>query len=207
MLGSAFSLIFDVRCMTMRRWNLVLLRIIIVGIAKVALIPLFPDSDQRALLLFIYLAAPVAISGFIGVALLPADHRRAPPAPPDAGHRRAPPCATRLVNYLSTLAYQAPYFALPVIVLVNVDAATNSSFYVAWGIVAIAFYVPVGDRPGAARRRRQGRRPAADPGPPRHAPGRRADGRRHGGHVPRQGRGHRGLRRGVPATRRGSSRP
>ena len=46
------------------------------------------------------------------------------------------------VNYVSTLAYQAPYFALPVIVLVNVDAATNSSFYVAWGIVAIAFYVP-----------------------------------------------------------------
>ena len=43
---------------------------------------------------------------------------------------------------MSTLAYQAPYFALPVIVLVNVDAATNSSFYVAWGIVAIAFYVP-----------------------------------------------------------------
>src|SRR5690606_21472890 len=52
--------------------------------------------------------------------------------------------ATRysLINYLSTLAYQAPYFALPVIVLIHVDRATNSSFYVAWGIVAIAFYVP-----------------------------------------------------------------
>ena len=46
------------------------------------------------------------------------------------------------INYLSTLAYQAPYFALPVIVLVNVDSTINSSFYVAWGIVAIAFYVP-----------------------------------------------------------------
>ena len=43
---------------------------------------------------------------------------------------------------MSTLAYQAPYFALPVIVLANVDSATNGSFYVAWGIVAIAFYVP-----------------------------------------------------------------
>ena len=46
------------------------------------------------------------------------------------------------INYVSTLAYQAPYFALPVIVLINVDSATNCSFYVAWGIVAIAFYVP-----------------------------------------------------------------
>ncbi len=140
-LGSAFSLIFDVRCMTMRRWNLVLVRIVLVGIAKVALIPLFPDSHRRALLLFIYLAAPVAISGFIGVTLLPritgGRHQLRPmPAVARAAVRYS------LVNYVSTLAYQAPYFALPVIVLVNVDAATNSSFYVAWGIVAIAFYVP-----------------------------------------------------------------
>jgi O-antigen/teichoic acid export membrane protein len=46
------------------------------------------------------------------------------------------------VNYLSTLGYQAPYFALPVIVLANVTARVNASFYVAWGIVAVAFYVP-----------------------------------------------------------------
>jgi O-antigen/teichoic acid export membrane protein len=140
-LGSAFSLVFDVRCMTMRRWNLVLVRIVIVGIAKVALIPLSPDSHRRALLLFVYLAAPVAVSGFVGVALLPritGGRHRLRPIPPSA--RAA--IRYSLVNYLSTLAYQAPYFALPVIVLINVDAATNSSFYVAWGIVAIAFYVP-----------------------------------------------------------------
>ena len=140
-LGSAYSLIFDVRCMTMRRWNLVLLRITLVGVAKVALLPLAPDSHERALLLFIYLAAPVALSGFIGVALLPritGDHHRLRPTPPTAS------AAVRysMVNYLSTLAYQAPYFALPVIVLVHVSPATNSSFYVAWGVVAIAFYVP-----------------------------------------------------------------
>ncbi len=140
-LGSAFSLVFDVRCMTMRRWNLVLVRILLVGVAKVALIPLFRHSDHRALLLFVYLAAPVAASGFVGVAVLPritGGRHRLGPMPPTA--RSA--VRYSLVNYLSTLAYQAPYFALPVIVLVNVDAATNSSFYVAWGIVAIAFYVP-----------------------------------------------------------------
>ncbi|MFN8017451.1 MAG: hypothetical protein U0P45_04935 [Acidimicrobiales bacterium] len=140
-LGSALSLIFDVRCMTMRRWNVVLVRIILVTVAKIALLPVARGASDRALLLFLFLAGPVAVSGFIGVALLPritgGPHRLAPrPATARAAvHYSA-------VNYVSTLAYQAPYFALPVIVLTHVDSATNGSFYVAWGIVAIAFYVP-----------------------------------------------------------------
>lgn len=140
-MGSAFSLIVDVRAMTMRRWNLVLLRIVAVGIAKIALLPLGRGAEHRPLLLFTYLAAPVAVSGFLGIGLInriTGGRHRLSPAPPTA---RA---ATRysLVNYVSTLAYQAPYFALPVIVLMHVDSATNSSFYVAWSVVAIAFYVP-----------------------------------------------------------------
>lgn len=140
-MGSAFSLIVDVRCMTMRRWNLVLMRLCIVAVAKIALLPIGHDSSHRAVLLFLYLGGPVAASGFAGVALLhriTGGHHRLGPRPASAH------AAIRYagVNYLSTLAYQAPYFALPVIVLVNVPAATNSSFYVAWGIVAIAFYVP-----------------------------------------------------------------
>lgn len=139
--GSAFSLIVDVRCMTMRRWNLVLARICLVAVAKIAMLPLFRASDQRALWIFIDLAAPVAISGFIGVALINkitgGRHQLRPrPATAHAAMRYS------AINYVSTLAYQAPYFALPVIVLTNVDSTTNGSFYVAWGIVAIAFYVP-----------------------------------------------------------------
>jgi O-antigen/teichoic acid export membrane protein len=68
--GSAFSLIVDVRFMTMRRWNLVLARICIVAVAKIALLPLFQSSDQRALWIFLDLGAPVAISGFVGVLLV-----------------------------------------------------------------------------------------------------------------------------------------
>ncbi|MBX3286430.1 MAG: hypothetical protein KF703_13870 [Actinobacteria bacterium] len=140
-MGSAFSLIVDVRCMTMRRWNLVLARIVLVAVAKVVLLPIGHDSVHRPLLLFVFLGGPVAVSGFAGLALvnrITGGRHQLAPTPPTA---RA---ATRysLINYLSTLAYQAPYFALPVIVLVHVDNATNSSFYVAWGIVAIAFYVP-----------------------------------------------------------------
>ena len=47
------------------------------------------------------------------------------------------------VNYVSTLAYQAPQFVLPVIVLLTVDPDRNAAFYVAWGITSIAFYVPM----------------------------------------------------------------
>jgi O-antigen/teichoic acid export membrane protein len=139
--GSAFSLIVDVRAMTMRRWGLVLARIVIVGVVKIALIGVGQDSSHRSLLLFVALGAPVAASGFVGLALLPritgGAHRLRPrPVSARAARRYAG------INYLSTLAYQAPYFALPVIVLVNVDSTVNSSFYVAWGIVSIAFYVP-----------------------------------------------------------------
>lgn len=140
-MGSAFSLIVDVRAMTMRRWNLVLLRIGVVGVAKIALLPLFQGGEHRALLVFLYLAGPVAVSGFVGIALINkitgGRHQlRLRPTTARAATRYS------AINYLSTLAYQAPYFALPVIVLKHVDSATNGSFYVAWGIVAIAFYVP-----------------------------------------------------------------
>lgn len=139
--GSAFSLIFDVRAMTMRRWNLVLIRIALVGVAKIALLPLGRQAGDRPLLLFLYLAGPVAVSGFLGMGLVNrmtgGRHRLGPrPASARAAMRYS------AINWVSQLAYQAPYFALPVIVLVHVDSSTNSSFYVAWGIVAIAFYVP-----------------------------------------------------------------
>ena len=140
-IGSAWSLVIDVRAMTMRRWGLVLFRIVAVSVLKVAVIYIGQGSDHRSLLLFVYLGGPVALSGFVGMALINRTtggrHRLSPrPSNGRAAARYAG------VNYLSTLAYQAPYFALPVIVLLNVSSATNSSFYVAWGIVSIAFYVP-----------------------------------------------------------------
>ena len=58
---------------------------------------------------------------------------------------------------------------VPVIVLVHVDAATNASFYVAWGVASLACYVPTaigqallteGGRDGAAPARPGAPRPA-----------------------------------------------
>lgn len=138
--GTALSLLLDVRLMTQRRWGLVLGRAVAVAIARFPLMALPIDSD-RAVWLLVVAALPTAASGFIGMALLPR-------VTGDRHHLSPWPSTGRamihysLVNWASTLTYQAPQFAMPVVVLVNVDADRNASFYVAWGVVALACYVP-----------------------------------------------------------------
>ncbi|CAN5729419.1 hypothetical protein BH20ACT2_BH20ACT2_04220 [soil metagenome] len=139
--GAAYSLVVDVRFMTVRRWNLVLIRIIAVGLIRIPLLFALPDHDDRALWLFVFAAGPVAVSGFLSAAVLDrvtGGQLRLRPPPRTA----AAVARYSAVNYVSTLAYQAPYFVLPVIVLAHVRAEVNASFYVAWGIVSVAFYVP-----------------------------------------------------------------
>ncbi len=140
-IGSSYSLIVDVRWMTQRKWSYVLARITVTGLVRFPLLLLVPDQSI-GWWLFIFAMAPTSISGLVGALTLPrvTGHRhRLRPRPSTA--RRA--VRYSLVNYASTLAYQAPSFALPVIVLVNVDSDINAAFYVAWGITAIAFYVPM----------------------------------------------------------------
>jgi len=138
--GTALSLLLDVRLMTQRRWGLVLIRASIVGVARFPLLLLPVDSD-RAVWLLVVAALPTAMSGFVGMALLPK-------VTGDRHHLGPLPATTRsmvrysAVNWASTLTYQAPTFVVPVIVLVNVDANLNASFYVAWGVAALACYVP-----------------------------------------------------------------
>ncbi len=139
--GTALSLLLDVRLMTQRRWGLVLARASIVGAARLPLLALPVDGD-RAVWLLVVAALPTAVSGFAGMALLPkvtGDRHRLGPRPAATGAM----LRYSLVNWASTLAYQAPTFAMPVIVLVNVRADRNASFYVAWGIAAMAAYVPM----------------------------------------------------------------
>ena len=102
----------------------------------------YPVDGERVVWLLAVAAIPTAISGFAGIALLPritgGPHRLGPrPAMAGAMIRYS------VVNWASTLTYQAPTFAMPVIVLVNVGADLNASFYVAWGMAAMAAYVPM----------------------------------------------------------------
>jgi O-antigen/teichoic acid export membrane protein len=138
--GTALSLLLDVRLMTQRRWGLVLARASVVGIARFPMLFVPVDGD-RAVWLLVVAALPAAVSGFVGTALLPK-------VTGDRHHLGPVPSTARawgrysLINWASTLTYQAPTFAIPVIVLVNVDADQNASFYVAWGVAALACYVP-----------------------------------------------------------------
>ena len=140
-IGAALSMIVDVRCMTARRWNLVLARIAIVGVIRIPLLFALRGAEHRALWLFVFAIGPVAASGIVGAMFAPALAM--------GRHRFGPmPAATRaavrysLISYVSTLAYQAPYFSLPIIVLTSVDGESYASFYLAWGMVGLAFYVP-----------------------------------------------------------------
>ncbi|HEX9765921.1 MAG TPA: hypothetical protein VGA36_04100 [Nitriliruptorales bacterium] len=139
--GTALSLLLDVRLMTQRRWGLVLVRAVIVGVARFPLLAL-PVDDHRAAWLLVVAALPTAVSGYAGIALLPrvtGDRHHLGPRPA----RTSGMVRFSLVNWASTLTYQAPTFAIPVIVLVNVSADRNASFYVAWGMAAVAAYIPM----------------------------------------------------------------
>ena len=139
-MGTALSLLLDVRLMTQRRWGLVLARALIVGAARFPLL-LLPVDGDRAVWLLVVAALPTAVSGFVGMGLLPK-------VTGDRHHLGPLPATTRamvrysVVNWASTLTYQAPTFAMPVIVLVYVEPDLNASFYVAWGVAALACYVP-----------------------------------------------------------------
>lgn len=139
-IGASQTLIVDVRWMTVRRWGLVVARIAAVGASRFLFL-LVPGEHDRVVVLFAAASLPLTASGLFGLVSM---------ARVTGGRFRLRPRPARLaqwvrfsgVNYLSTLAAQAPLFALPVIVLVEVDSATNASFYVAWGITGIALYLP-----------------------------------------------------------------
>jgi len=116
-------------------------RAVIVAVVRFPLLVL-PMEGMRVVWLLMLAAMPTAISGFVGMGLL---HR----VTGDRHHLGPRPGASRamvrysVVNWASTLTYQAPTFAMPVIVLINVDPDRNASFYVAWGMAAMACYVPM----------------------------------------------------------------
>lgn len=138
--GTALSLLLDVRLMTQRRWGLAFARVAAAGITRFPLL-LLPSGEHRAVWLLVAACAPTAVSGFVGIALVgrvTGDRHHLGPRPEST----RPMVRYSLVNWVSTLSYQAPMFAMPVIVLVNVGAKGNASFYVAWGVVSLACYVP-----------------------------------------------------------------
>jgi O-antigen/teichoic acid export membrane protein len=139
-IGGALSLLVDVRLMTQRRWGLVLARAVVVGVIRFPLLLISFDT-HRPIWLLTASALPTALTGIGGVLamrVVTGDGLHLGPTPAEA----RPMVRFSLVNWVSTISYQLPTFAMPVIVLVSVSARANASFYVAWGVVGVACYVP-----------------------------------------------------------------
>jgi O-antigen/teichoic acid export membrane protein len=138
--GTSLAILNDVRLVAARRWGWVLARYAAVGLLRFPLL-WTPLGGSGALWVFLLGAGAPAASGWLGCLVV---NRLAPgrfalgPLPDVA--RRAARYAT--VNYASMLAAYAPTFAVPVLVLVNVPAAENARFFVAWSVAAVAALLP-----------------------------------------------------------------
>jgi O-antigen/teichoic acid export membrane protein len=137
--GTGLYVIVDARLIVTRRWDIVLLRVVVINVIRLPL--LFTPLSGDALWVFLLSCGPLAIAGFVGAAVLPGwitGPYHLFPRPP------VWKAALRFthVNYAAMLAYQGPSMVIPVVVLVAVPAAVNASFYVAFGIVSVMFLVP-----------------------------------------------------------------
>jgi O-antigen/teichoic acid export membrane protein len=133
--GMSFTLLVDVRLMAIRRWDWIVGRASLVACLRVPLLFLRPLQSE-ALWLFLLIGGSQAISGLVGAVVLQRGRWEAlRPLPAQA--LRALRYAS--VNFLGQLAIQAPFFVVPVLVLLNVRPATNAVFYIAWSVMAVVF--------------------------------------------------------------------
>ena len=133
--GQSISELVDVRLMVLRRWPLVFLRSLMVAVIRLPFLFWVPGGGVG---FYVYAVAMggFAITGIIFLAFLaqPGWLRLRPL--PD-GAKRAMRFAG--VNYLGQLAVQAPYFVVPVVVLLQVDAVDNARFYLSWGAMSVIY--------------------------------------------------------------------
>jgi O-antigen/teichoic acid export membrane protein len=133
--GMSFAILVDMRLMAMRQWGWVVGRAFLVVSLRLPFVWVRPVRND-ALWLFLLIGGSQALSGLVGAVVLQRGAWRALlPLPAQA--RRAFRYAS--VNYLGQLAIQAPFFVLPLIVLLNVSAHDNAVFYIAWAVMAVVF--------------------------------------------------------------------
>jgi O-antigen/teichoic acid export membrane protein len=133
--GQSLAELVDVRLMALGRWSLVFVRSLLIAMIRLPFLLWVPGSEAA---FYLYV---VALGGFAltGVAFL------APLARP--GWLRLRPLPNRArravrfagVNYLGQLAVQAPFFAVPFIVLVQVSPVENARFYLSWGVLSVVY--------------------------------------------------------------------
>jgi hypothetical protein len=133
------GLLADVRLMAARRWRWLVGRYAIVGLLRLPLV-LVDVGVAPDRWLFHLMLGPLALSGVLMVAVLPAigagsvRWRRPATLGPVARYAG--------VNWAATLASQAPQYVLPLVVANSVASSVNASFFLAWTVTGMVMLAP-----------------------------------------------------------------
>ncbi len=138
--GMAFSVLVEVRLVTLRLWRWVYARVLLVSLIRLPLL-LVPALGSSPLGLLLLIGGTPALSGFIGVVVLrrasrPEDRGPLLPLPPEWWVA----FKFSVVNYVGMLLAQAPQFCIPI--LVDVGPTEFGPFFFAWQISTMLFLVP-----------------------------------------------------------------
>lgn len=137
--GTSVMLLTDVRLMAARRWGWLMARVLAASLVRLPFVGLDVGIDP-AQWLYILMLGPVAIAGFASIAFLGRmggggiSLRRPTTLRPFARYSG--------VNWVATLASQAPQFVLPLVVAQSVRPSVNASFFLAWTVTSLVFLVP-----------------------------------------------------------------
>lgn len=137
--GTSVGLLVDVRLMAARKWGWLVGRLALTGLVRLPLVPLDVGIAPDAWLYHLMLA-PLAITGVAAVPLLGRMGA--------GGTSWRRPTSLALVarysgvNWLATLASQAPQFVLPLVVAQSVAPSINANFFLAWTVTGLVFLVP-----------------------------------------------------------------
>jgi O-antigen/teichoic acid export membrane protein len=137
--GTSVMLLVDVRLMAARRWGWLVGRNIFAAVLRLPFVGLDLGADPAAWLYNLMLA-PVALVGFGSLLLM--GRMGAGRLSLHRPRTLAPFARYSGVNWVATLASQAPQFVLPLVVAQSVRPSINASFFLAWTVTSMVFLVP-----------------------------------------------------------------
>ncbi len=137
--GTSVMLLADVRLMAARRWGWLVGRIAVASLVRLPLVLWDPGLDP-ATWLYVLMLAPLALVGVLSLVFLGrmGGGRITLHRPRSVG----PFARYAGVNWVATLASQAPQFVLPLVVAQSVRPSVNASFFLAWTVTSMVFLLP-----------------------------------------------------------------
>ena len=140
--GLALSTLVEQRLVAQRLGVLLVLRVSVVVLIRIPLL-LVIGAAAGSVGLLLLMGGVLGLSGYLGVVAFAVvagkDNRRLRPLPDWA------PAAFRFagVNWLSSLAAQAPVYLVPLVVARAVSSTNNAAFYLAWTVTMVSYLVPL----------------------------------------------------------------